>query len=524
MTPRKVANAISFVTKMSNHTRRCPTEILANILEECSAFPLRATSGEGVYLLNGPWSLRMVCRRWKAITDSNSRLWSRIIICPGRGKSTNGPSKKGGSPVRLALKRGMQLSKDAPLYVQFNLGYHDSSLTGSGPNPLFIIIMTESHRIVDLNLTITRDVYEPLSSLMDSFGALRNLTLDAYGMWNKWGNHNPDPEPLRSFASCPHLKTLQMKGNEIIRLNIDFPWRNITSFKFSDIGHQLRALLGKLSAISELDLLHVHVHYDEHRDWDLPSTLLFLRLPLSTQTPFLLRRSVLPNLEELHMEQSHGRPKDATVESEYRPEIVSTLKIVLDLCDRSGCSLKVLHLKISYIHESVLQFVQSTALQELEVLHLTPQFHSCSPEDAKILCDLLKTLKNPSDSSDPPFLPRLTSLTIHHNTADGVCPCWGGQFKALHRCVGWIGPDFFDMVESRLTSSHEQSHEVAKLQRVKVQFDFSAHLPFVTSEEEERMKRWLNIHRCFCSVRTRASISALKVLRPTKYDQVAEFQ
>jgi hypothetical protein len=121
--------------------RRLPPEIL---FEEYNLEDNDFFLPDRFRVRNGPWFLRDVCSRWRAVADSNQALWADIFI---EGDHDSMPP----SASLLLIQKGLELSGNGYLFVQLEF------TLGKSYQPIFDLLMPHVSRFRRLALAFGID-------------------------------------------------------------------------------------------------------------------------------------------------------------------------------------------------------------------------------------------------------------------------------------------------------------------------------------------------------------------------------
>jgi hypothetical protein len=476
--------------------RRLPPELLSQIFEEYNLEDKDFFLPDRFRVRNGPWFLRDVCSRWRAVADSNQALWADIFI---EGDHDSMPP----SASLLLIQKGLELSGNGPLFVQLEF-----SRPGWSYQPIFDLLIPHVSRFRKLALAFCTYSLGQLTgsfppALFSSLKSLKLRALDAHG------EHYP--ELISLFDSAHQLVTVELIGPVAFNLNFRLPNKGVTTLTVSTVAPtQMRpTLFLGFPALVELNfesMANLYITSNDTKHWPRIThpAIRVLRIPSCLHS--LLDRFVLPNLEEFYLIDRAGVFPLAS-QPEFRrvfKAATSSLTTLLGFLQRSSCWLKRLHLQHPCVHRRIIPLIQSPSLDQLETLVLDIQYFrfASGADDDQILLDIMKTLTIPPDSEEPlPSvpLPNLKSLGIHHSAGMGKTACLVSEGTLttdkpdLHCCVGYVGPDMFNMIKSRATDRTREG--VVKLERVDISLAFRyLHLPFFTSELGYTIEEWKRDH------------------------------
>ncbi|KAL0956034.1 hypothetical protein HGRIS_002207 [Hohenbuehelia grisea] len=346
--------------------RRLPDELLREIFQWCWA-------AEPINILKPPWTLSMVCRRWRFIALSTSTLWNSIILPP---------TFKGMNTLLSIL---IQRSGVAPL---------DFTLHPTASDDTFLILFAQIYRWRKASLHLTPRRYDILGSFQ---GHLPNLQEMVLRYMPTAGERLADRSPLHTFSAAFNLTWV--KTLDIPLPLIRFPLANLKSLDISCPSLQAYEALGCAQNLEELSLI-IRSQPD--------------RIPVGSvvHAPRLKRLVITPDdhiLDHLHLPALQHLRADLHIAFEGANIGSQCLGLIL----RSGCPLVHLHLEeINITDEEVLQIITATPhLRELTLQHLSLSSSTFQP----LLC---------AAATSRCRISQLEKLTVHDHPRDDNIELW----------------------------------------------------------------------------------------------------
>ncbi|KAK0206783.1 hypothetical protein DFS33DRAFT_1421443 [Desarmillaria ectypa] len=386
--------------------RQLPPEILLEIFRWTNADQAHVDifSNRSV-----PWTLGQVCRQWRGLVQSDTGLWSNVLV---RGFSHHRHPPR--EPLRL-LEQALSLSNQQALSIRCVFDYDDllvmekerNALQEKWPNPDDLeedIITTLNHQVLRLlvgqsrrwsNACFRIDDYSYLPILNDVKGKLDRLETLSFGMVPGW-IENSAPV-FDAFEVAPELRNVEL--SRMGRVMPLLPCQQLVSVRVEwydrDVIEEHLAPLRSLPNLQEYDLDGFDYELRElnNREMIQHNTLRVLHVC----TPGALTNLVLPNLEEIRL-------KAASFDEICR---FATLNKLPGLIDRSGCSIRRLTLSDVMESDDLIPVLERTPnLNELHVELNHWQF-----EADEFIATVAKYLRVRKEDRQIP-LPKLHTLTI----------------------------------------------------------------------------------------------------------------
>jgi hypothetical protein len=430
-------------------------------------------------LSNGPWTLGQVCAQWRETAKANHHLWSTVVL----RRSSFATSEIG--PLLRVLEAGLERSCTSLLTLEIDLGAEidDPHTTAS----IIQVFFSHSTRWYRAAISFAVDGCYIIRNMTASFPALHRLGLRLH-------SHFTDEESasefgtIKCFSTCSELRIVEIEGINFPGA-INLPWQLLTHIRaVSTPCVQLHPLtvLRRCTNIISLDV-------DFSFQFFLPSTtsvvtnLTLQHLSIATYFWQIFPKISLPNLQSLNLGYS-------AKESSLTVSIAAPLG---EMLTRSECTLQRMTFSYSFVHRDIIPILSLPAMNQLQELVLDLDQDLNTNDDHDWFLSFL-TLLIISRSVDPETglpapmkLPRLRTLKIRARTPIGETTCedWDDIESPGHACVRWIGPELFDMLESRLLP-REFNHS-SNLEEMDVKLGFVAHLPYWHKETEriQRMKK-----------------------------------
>ncbi|KAL0959230.1 hypothetical protein HGRIS_014506 [Hohenbuehelia grisea] len=318
--------------------RRLPPEILLLIFRLCR--PSQDSQG-----WKYPWSLSMVCRKWRSVALSAPHMWSTIFIKP-----KNASSSRVVSYTRALIQR----SAMAPLIVRFTIrNIHFTCLR---------MLLSVSQRWRKATIVFSgEDTYcRSFCSLRGRLPVLRELVLiggstDEDDIFRDYADvfwNAPSLESL-SIVNLP-LPVFRLPWHQLRRLDIQYSDQD--SEDEEDFNLYLQDVLRNLPLLVELKISILATFFDEYTE---PITLPCLaRLEAACDTRFF-HLITLPSLQTLISAPSSVEDNSGV----YRASPINSL------LSRSRCSLTYLKIHSTDVlaEDAMTIFQEAPALAHLEV-------------------------------------------------------------------------------------------------------------------------------------------------------------
>ncbi|KAK1216283.1 hypothetical protein PQX77_021092 [Marasmius sp. AFHP31] len=410
-----------------------------------------------------PWVLAQVCRRWRHLALELSQLWNAVDVSRrDRDESPNSPL---GELVSLQLKR----ARDQPISVRYNEGdllkrsrpVHDLSV--------LVILLSRSSQWSTARISIRISGLLRLSSqYVGSFNLLTTLHLHLLSENLPEGDLG---SIVKVFRSTPKLRSLTTTGFVIIlhHVALDLPFEQIVDFTSKDYD-------------TTPVLLSYHGHY--HLLQQMPNLeTCMIDTPCSFGAhdlpPSVVTHLTLDRLHTLVLRNFlHGSPHIDAILDWFTLPLLRVLRFpsgfdspaaLIELLERSECSLEELYLKFGHVHEGTLfQLFNAPCIQNLRVLSIGSYRWGHGTVDDDIFRPL--TLVKPP-SVMVCRLPKLRALE-------------------LYDCGAWSIESMLGMVESRCDTKNIFPGTVEKLERLTI--GSSGMKVSLNQEETRRIKRMRN--------------------------------
>ncbi|KAL0058506.1 hypothetical protein AAF712_014803 [Marasmius tenuissimus] len=349
-----------------------PDDLLALIFRTCvdtdikDCQPNRSAERKVTYPGKlSPWVLAQVCRRWRYLTLELSQLWNVVDVNSTDGNES--PSSPLGELVFLQLKR----AKDQPLSVRYNAGGLSKGLRSVHDLSVLVTLLSRSSQWSTATISIhTSGLLRLSSQYIGSFNLLTALHLHLLSENLSEGQLG---SIVKVFRSAPKLRSLTTTGFVIIlhHVALDLPFERIVDFTSKDYDttpvllsyHGHYHFLQKLPNL-ETCMIDTPYSFNAH---DLPPSVvprftlahlhtLVLRnfLRGSSHIDVVLNWLTLPVLRILRF-----------------PSGFESSAALIELLERSECSLEELHLKFGHVHEGALfRLFDAPCMQNLRVLSI----------------------------------------------------------------------------------------------------------------------------------------------------------
>ncbi|KAJ7155868.1 hypothetical protein C8R46DRAFT_1116679 [Mycena filopes] len=265
--------------------RKVPAEILGEIFAWTVPVALDLDERRRFSMLDSPWCLTHVNRRWRVVALENTALWSLVVIRYDR------------RDMRPSSSYPLPMLKEQLLRAQ-NLRIHFYGC--ETPNPAeqveaFQLLANESSRWEEFSLGVTSHILPLLPGLQDSVPLLRRLWIQT----DDWRSL-PEGQSIDCFATTTTL--VDAGANMYYRiLPVPFPVHQLTRY---DLSATLTVHLGILQDAKNLLDARISVIFENNEDWpEFPGV--FLTLP-SLQRLYVSDAQVLtyldyPQLDEIAM-------------------------------------------------------------------------------------------------------------------------------------------------------------------------------------------------------------------------------
>lgn len=317
-----------------------------------------------------------VCRLWRSIALSNSRLWGNLPCFFFTARRSLGSEYF--RHAQELLKRG----HETPISFHANARF---ATVQSQSNPLLNLLVSQSHRWKHVILETAAMTMEALT-INGKIPLLHTLELDVT-------NLKALPKVITVFKDAPSLRVVKIKG--VWPLKLELPWHQLENY--TEDGAGLTGLRYILQHSANLQSLSCPAHGRLGTYADLPRVV-FTKLTSLQVHHYeygdsygpLLERLTLPALTEMKVFNRAG-------------ELVDEL---IGLIRRSQCSLQGLTF-FTFPHRA-----QAGKLTEL--LLLTSSLKKLDVDD--IPSEDLECLLQPV------VVPHLHSLTVHFNTRTPTKP------------------------------------------------------------------------------------------------------
>jgi hypothetical protein len=204
--------------------RRVPLEILCHIFR--LTLPDGCTSPDGSSrVLEAPWRLELVCKRWMDAAVGDKHLWSSIRIFSRGGTNKRYPSLP-------TLENQLRRSGNLPLEVKLDW-LHSSDNELSELLPLLEAVVRQSNRWARFKFIWNNghpDIFRAISQIRGRLSLLRCLEIGS--------DRGELPTEFRDiFADAPQLRQVKLTNHEheatYSSIPISAPWQQITQFRAS---------------------------------------------------------------------------------------------------------------------------------------------------------------------------------------------------------------------------------------------------------------------------------------------------
>ncbi|KAL0958088.1 hypothetical protein HGRIS_014890 [Hohenbuehelia grisea] len=360
---RETQRARTCFHSVSAPIRRLPDDVLREIFQWCCSLKSRQT----MRLKESPWTLSMVCRRWRFLAVSLPTLWTSISISTQRGRR----------PLHLAaiLRTYLERSGVAPLDITHHCPV-DSDI--------FSTLFAQIHRWRNIDLLLTAKRWAILDSFHGHLPVLRSIFIRYLGMMR-------DNQVMHAFSSAPRLTTVVLDTDtpSLVRLP-----GQIESLNIVCPIYQAYQTLQWSQSLSKLELCIEPEDVPAQLASGSPllslPRLVSLRVEADDRIPDFLH---LPTLEDLRIRSISGL-------NNLGPQCRSLILI-------SDCPLLSLKLDQVKISEDDLT----------QILASTPRLRTLNISWAGLLLSTFRTLTYRSGTSQC-LVPHLEEISIHDRAAD----------------------------------------------------------------------------------------------------------
>jgi hypothetical protein len=438
-----------------SHAQQLPYELLKEIFDSYHYARLEwlATVNLPRWIENGPWTLGLVCSRWRAVVISCPRLWSKIDISVLSSKTITDYNRTAALDV---FHEGLRRSGNTLIKLGLISGYDDALFMQA----VLDTVNSISSRVVEFRLdTIFRS---HLNALDGHFPSLKVLDLTCI--------HALDElvPPCLRLLNAPRLEELELGAGLMMQFTslLSVPWRSLVSLTIPRAWiREVATMIEYLRHGSRLRTI-VYISFDGYEDSQPP-----LPAPSITSLPYLTELEVsntrlfpllhLPSLQMLIIRNE----SNATL---YH----HSLQLTAQLIERSGCQLKSLTI-VNVFGDISTEFI--TMLKTTPYLkELAIEFH---PGSVWALPRLLHTLAASEGAEDDTaaasILPNLRRLYIGvrhpHSPPNSDIDGIGGVFNRSLSCL----------LGSRWTNAKERS----RLSSLVINFAFEVNAEQIISPD-----------------------------------------
>ncbi|KAK0479195.1 hypothetical protein IW261DRAFT_1626576 [Armillaria novae-zelandiae] len=194
----QVADNLSIAKNILHPIRRRPTDVLRHIFLACVQSPVECLfsllRNDSMNLLEGPWHISHVCRRWRSIATNTPRLWLCIsLIFPIDASRTLG----------FTLMLGCYIERSKNLELTLSVNAEDDV----SEHAALALLLSTCHRWKDVALVLPSATFRTLSFCRGSFRTLRYLHA---GLHDKDGYTLSMDPLLDAFEYSPNLTHISL--------------------------------------------------------------------------------------------------------------------------------------------------------------------------------------------------------------------------------------------------------------------------------------------------------------------------
>ncbi|KAK0224306.1 hypothetical protein IW262DRAFT_884313 [Armillaria fumosa] len=219
----QVMDNLSIAKNILHPIRRLPTDVLSHIFLACVQSPVECLFSllhkDSTNLLEGPWPISHVCRRWRDIAINTPRLWSCIsLLFPIDTSRTLGFMLMLGCFIERLQNLGLTLSVNA----EDDISEHSA----------LALLLSACHRWKNVALVLPSATFRTLSFCRGSFRSLRYLHAGIIGDGEGY-TLSMDPL-LDAFEYSPNLTHLAFSSTGDPLKICHLPWSQITVYDGAD--------------------------------------------------------------------------------------------------------------------------------------------------------------------------------------------------------------------------------------------------------------------------------------------------
>ncbi|CAK5283666.1 unnamed protein product [Mycena citricolor] len=291
--------------------RRLPAEVLSEIFHHSLPDTNDLVLRRSFNLLDSPWVVTHVSRRWRTVAMETRALWSRTMLYYSRHVEA---SKAFPMPMLRA-----QVERAQNLKIYFHASAQASTIHQAAA---LEFLVSHSNKWVEANLELSAQLVPMLVKVGGRVPLLRKLWLQ----WDESGNEGAPVDMARCLMEAPSLSNVGVL-NRFMGTPGFLPLHQLTHYQLDAPLEVHHAILSYASRLIEAHIVVVHVEDDESL---IPSTPIVVHTleRMCITNPTLLSFVNLPALKEL------------TVSFELEPESGFLSRAVSDLVVRSSCFIR----------------------------------------------------------------------------------------------------------------------------------------------------------------------------------------
>ena len=154
---------------VTSPVRRLPADVLCEIFQWNVEFDVSTLSFfDSLDIGEGPWLPSYVCRRWREVALSFSKIWTSVSVKLPSFDVDNGKKATGSS-----FLLGLQLARSATQFLGVRVEYHDFESKLNSYHPIIITLVPSSTRWKDFVACMPSKAFHALSPLSNILPNLR---------------------------------------------------------------------------------------------------------------------------------------------------------------------------------------------------------------------------------------------------------------------------------------------------------------------------------------------------------------